>query len=539
MNDIRHKPTNADGPRNPFPSGKLVVLKYDMEFRITYANEAFAEMLGTDLDTLIGSSIRDIAHPDVPKELIDDVRTTTSAGRPWYGMSKMKHANGGEVWSLVLTIPVRQNGRTVGFMGLRSEASPERIAREQQLYARMRKGQARYRNFDMPVRRAIPTSYLIGALGGVAVMLAMALLLTGMRIEGGGGIVALAAAGLLALTGVLPLAWKRAVSEPRSMLGVFERIAEGDLTGRLPIGRPDETGRLMEALMYMQVRLRVMLDEIRFAAARTGRNNEVLRVQVAELLAAARAQRDHILSVSAASEQNSAAVAEVAGGAKTSATAAGEALSLVASGRAHLHRTVDATRDTVRTVEATNQAMSALGRSIRDIGSVSEQIREISDQTNLLALNAAIEAARAGEVGRGFAVVADEVRKLAERTSTCTGSIAEMIDQIRSVSDAVGQDMAQAVAQVEAANGSVGESLGIIERIESGSEQVATLAGGIADASAEHSAASGQIARDMARISELVERSLAGIDEVESAARGVEGNVANLNQLVGYFRMVA
>ena len=58
-------------------------------------------------------------------------------------------------------------------------------------------------------------------------------------------------------------------------------------------------------------------------------------------------------------------------------------------------------------------------------------IREIADQTNLLALNAAIESARAGEAGRGFAVVADEVRKLAERTSTATTDITNLVQQIR------------------------------------------------------------------------------------------------------------
>src|SRR5690606_30779621 len=46
-------------------------------------------------------------------------------------------------------------------------------------------------------------------------------------------------------------------------------------------------------------------------------------------------------------------------------------------------------------------------------------------------LNAAIEAARAGESGRGFAVVADEVRQLAQRTTSATVEIHQLIEKLQ------------------------------------------------------------------------------------------------------------
>ncbi|QDF96581.1 hypothetical protein CJ010_08570 [Azoarcus sp. DD4] len=533
----------ATAREHPFPRGKLVVLKYDMDFKITYANEACAEMVGFSRESLIGSSIKEIAHPDVPPELLADVRGTTSTGRPWLGLSKLKHQDGGVAWSAALTIPVRQNGRNVGFMSLRSEVPRERVQAEEALYEAMRRKKARYKSLDMPVRKTISSAamlWMLGGLGcGMALMMVLAGLFGGLPRAWAAAMSLTGAAGLAASLVLVGRLWRRTITESSMMLKAFERIAEGDLTSMLPVGRSDEMGRLMESLMYMQGRLKVMLDEIRLSASLTDKENATLRAEVQALQESAQAQRDHILSVSAASEQNSAAVAEVAGGAKSSAQAANDALSLVAEGRTHLNQTVGAARRTVEAVEGANRAMRALGESIQSVATISAEIREISDQTNLLALNAAIEAARAGEVGRGFAVVADEVRKLAERTAHCTGNIASMVGDIRRVSDSVAGDMDKAAALVGEASGSAGDSLDIMGRIEQGSGRVAGLAGHIADASAEHSTASEQIAQDMEMISGLVERSVAGINAVDRAADGVQSNVGNLKQLVGFFRVVA
>lgn len=102
----------------------------------------------------------------------------------------------------------------------------------------------------------------------------------------------------------------------------------------------------------------------------------------------------------------------------------------------------------------------------RDIGRILEVIGEVADQTNLLALNAAIEAARAGDQGRGFAVVADEVRKLAERTSSETKAIGEIITRIQSATAEVGQEMGVAVRDVEAGEQQVQEAIQALSKIE-------------------------------------------------------------------------
>jgi methyl-accepting chemotaxis protein len=103
-------------------------------------------------------------------------------------------------------------------------------------------------------------------------------------------------------------------------------------------------------------------------------------------------------------------------------------------------------------IERGSQQVQQLGNRSQQIGSIVQTIKEIADQTNLLALNAAIEAARAGEMGRGFAVVADEVRKLAERTSSSTGEISSMVQDIQGHTDTAVASMQSLLQQ---ANGSV------------------------------------------------------------------------------------
>ncbi len=79
--------------------------------------------------------------------------------------------------------------------------------------------------------------------------------------------------------------------------------------------------------------------------------------------------------------------------------------------------------------------VSAMHKSIEEIGAITEAIGQIAKQTNLLALNASIESARAGESGKGFAVVAEEIRKLAEQSENSTKGIKGLVSTIQNQSE--------------------------------------------------------------------------------------------------------
>ena len=124
--------------------------------------------------------------------------------------------------------------------------------------------------------------------------------------------------------------------------------------------------------------------------------------------------------------------------------------------------TAGSMQDLAEATSNTARQIDGLANVNTEILSIAQTITEIAESTNLLALNAAIEAARAGEHGRGFAVVADEVRRLSAQTQAATANIRELadsvgaesartIEQIRRTSDSADrtqQQMAQATTQI-------------------------------------------------------------------------------------------
>jgi methyl-accepting chemotaxis protein len=113
------------------------------------------------------------------------------------------------------------------------------------------------------------------------------------------------------------------------------------------------------------------------------------------------------------------------------------------------------------------------------IGKILSVINEITDKTHLLALNAAIEAARAGEAGRGFAVVAEEVKKLAEKTTSSTKEINDIIKIIEKGNTVVHEQMEEtshsvdkSIIEVSKTDKIFKEIVNIVDKIHEGAEKI-------------------------------------------------------------------
>ena len=169
-------------------------------------------------------------------------------------------------------------------------------------------------------------------------------------------------------------------------------------------------------------------DVVETATCALGNLSEQIRISAD----GAQAQAERLEDTTAAMQQMSVTVVEVAKNAADAAQTAENSLAQATGGSSVVDGVVSAIMQVQTQSDEMKKDMGLLGQQAEGIGQILNVISDIADQTNLLALNAAIEAARAGDAGRGFAVVADEVRKLAEKTMSATKEVGDAIQGIQS-----------------------------------------------------------------------------------------------------------
>ncbi|MRR57892.1 MAG: HAMP domain-containing protein [Deltaproteobacteria bacterium] len=174
------------------------------------------------------------------------------------------------------------------------------------------------------------------------------------------------------------------------------------------------------------------------------------------------------------------------------------------TGKVSVEATISGMQEIKRSSHITYEVIVSLSEKANDIGTILSVINEVAEQTNLLALNAAIIAAQAGEQGKGFAVVADEIKELADRTSSSTREIEELIKGVQEEThravDAI--NLAEkSIADGELLSQKSGIALGkIVSGVEKASEQV----GEIAHAAAEQAKGSQMIREAMEQVTDMI-----------------------------------
>ena len=322
------------------------------------------------------------------------------------------------------------------------------------------------------------------------------------------------------------------------MLAVIQEVAANDLAvDDMAITSEDEIGNAGIALNRMKNNLRQMMQSIAGTAEHVASASEEISSSSTQQAQGAETQKDQTAQVATAMQEMSSTVLQVSDNSNKAAESSRQAAETARHGGAIVKETLTKMRVIAESVGATAKKMEELGKSSDQIGRIIGVIDDIADQTNLLALNAAIEAARAGEQGRGFAVVADEVRKLAERTTTATKEIAQMIKNIQDETRLAVTAMEAGNKQVEEGVKSTAQAGDSLKEIIQMSEQVGEMITHIATAATEQSSASEEVNKNMEEIAKLVKESAVGAQQSAKACQDLSGLALDLQKMVGNFKL--
>lgn len=139
--DSHSRSVYDSGIERPYPDGKLIVSRTDLDGMITHVNDAFVEISGYEVDELIGQQHYILRHPDMPKAAYADLWQTVKSKQKWHGYVKNLCKDGSHYWVYATVVPNVRRGQTVGYTSVRRKPSRSKIDAAAVQYAEMKQNE--------------------------------------------------------------------------------------------------------------------------------------------------------------------------------------------------------------------------------------------------------------------------------------------------------------------------------------------------------------------------------------------------------------
>ncbi|WP_033567527.1 methyl-accepting chemotaxis protein [Dickeya undicola] len=490
----------------------------DVNSHIVYANDAFIEVSGFEPDEIDGQPHNFVRHPDMPVEAFRDMWQTLKHQEPWTALVKNRRKNGDHYWVRANAVPIVRQGRTTGYMSVRTQPSRQEVDAAEKLYQTMRN-----EGSNLKLHRGV--LFRTGLTG-----LFSRLKLISMRWRLRGLIMLMALLSYVAfwtihgefdadfyisssfMTGIMllldaVLEWQ--LIKPIEMVKQQAlNIATGNANTIEYEGRADEIGTIQRAIGQLGLMFRWLVDDI---------STQVLNIRSAsdELASGSEDMSSHAERTAANVQQTAAAMNEINTTVQTNTTTTSEASQQAATA-------CDAAISGGRVIGEMEKTMDSIVASSEKIAGITSIIDNIAFQTNILALNAAVEAARAGEQGKGFAVVAGEVRNLAQRSASAANEIKQLIES--------------SVEQVRYGSSHVRDAGDSTQNIVTRVNSVSQLISHIADSTKEQTIGLSEIGRAVEELEQITQQNASQVNACAHASDQLKLQAHRLEQALHVFR---
>ncbi len=505
-----------------FPAEATLMSTTDPQSHIRYANAAFIAVSGYEPDEMLGQPHNVVRHPDMPPEAFADMWATLKQGQSWTALVKNRRKNGDHYWVRANAAPMVRQGRSVGYISVRTRPLPQEVEAASQLHQRFREGRAGGLRFfkGLVIRQgwlgwlsyfqvaSVRARIRVGTWGLGLTLLAVCLGLAQQADLSTEWVAAVVGAAVLATAAASAWLEQQIAGPLRAVAQQAAAVASGDFDANVRLDRVDDIGMILRALNQSGLNVRSLVADV-------GLQVDGVQTASGEIAAASSDLGSRTEQAASNLEQTAAAMEQMTASVAHSAQTAQQAKALA------LNAARSAQQGGVRVTEVV-QTMHQISASSRKIADIIGVIDGIAFQTNILALNAAVEAARAGEQGRGFAVVAGEVRTLAQRSAGAAREIKALIGD--------------SVASVAAGGAQVDASRSAMDDIVAHVKQVADLITEISATIQEQSTGIAEVNLSVGQLDQMTQQNAAMVEQTSAAASNLKEQSRRLVEAVAVFQ---